>query len=244
LKPKYSAKRNVILLTAFCLSLALLLSSYSHEVSRFMNRPISKVRMENTWQHIGEAEIRQLLSAYMGEGFFYFDVEKVKSDLETHPWVASVAAKRVWPDTLSLKVNEQVAIARWGESRLLNQHGEIFEPVSAAGNSNLPVLTGPEDSQFEVMEQYQRLSQLLFPAALRLSALYLSDRGSWELELNDDFQVIVGRVDVLERTQRFVDFYVSQDTDLAQQIESVDLRYSNGVAVRNVSSELTELAVR
>ncbi|MBT3986418.1 MAG: FtsQ-type POTRA domain-containing protein [Gammaproteobacteria bacterium] len=244
LKLKYSPKRNLVLLTAFGLSLGLLVTQYNQEISLFMNRPVSKVRMENSWQHIGESEIRQRLSNYMGEGFFDFDVEGVKSELESHSWVSSVSAKRVWPDTLSLQINEQVAIARWGERQLLNQYGEIFEPENVTTQANLPVLTGPENSQFEVMEQYQKLSQLLFPSALRLSGLYLSKRGSWELELNDRLGVIVGRVDVLERTQRFVDFHNVQNNEQIALIESVDLRYSNGIAVQNAEPDLTEIAAR
>ncbi len=244
LKPKYSPKRSLVLLTVFCLSFGLLLTQYNQEISLFMNRPVSKVRMENSWQHIGESEIRQLLSAYMGEGFFDFDVEGVKSELESHPWISSAAAKRVWPDTLSLQINEQVPIARWGEAQLLNQYGEIFEPVTIGTQLNLPRLNGPADSQFEVMEQYQKISQILLSSDLKLSGLYLSRRGSWEFELNDKLQVIVGRVDVLERAQRFVDFYGAQNNEYTSLIESVDLRYSNGVAVRNAEPDVTELAIR
>jgi len=72
----------------------------------------------------------------------------------------------------------------------------------------------------------------------------LSKRGSWELELNDRLGVIVGRVDVLERTQRFVDFHNVQNNEQIALIESVDLRYSNGIAVQNAEPDLTEIAAR
>ena len=53
----------------------------------FINRPISKVRIENQWQHIREEEVSWLLAEFMGAGFFNFDMAGVKQILEQHPWV-------------------------------------------------------------------------------------------------------------------------------------------------------------
>ncbi len=81
------------------------------------------------------------------------------------------------------------------------------------------------------MEQYQRLSQILFSSGLRLTGLTLSPRGSWELTLNDSASVMLGRVNIDGRLQRFVDFYNAHLVDSGEILESVDLRYENGIAV-------------
>jgi cell division protein FtsQ len=143
-----------------------------------------------------------------------------------------------------LQLLEQVAIARWGEHRLLNQYGELFQPDDMYKLNSLPLLTGPENNQQIVMEQYQKLNQILFPAGLRLSGLSLSKRGSWEYLLNDTMQVAAGRKDVLDKTQRFVDFYKSQALEKSSQFLSVDLRYGNGIAVKSSESEFTGVAIR
>lgn len=244
LKPKYSPRRSFILLLAFSFSLILLVQQNLQDISMFINRPVSKVRIENQWQQISDNEVRLLLSAFMGNGFFNFDVEGVKEKLEQHPWVLQASVKRVWPDTLSLQLTEQVAIARWGNSQLLNQYGEIFEPVGVENLLTLPVLTGPDHLQREVMEQYQKLSQILFPSGLRLSGLSLSRRGSWELVLNEGLQVEAGRNNVIAKTQRFVDFYDKQPPSESSRFQSIDLRYGNGIAVKSKESDLTGVAVR
>lgn len=243
LKPKYSPRRSLILLLAFSFSLALLIQQNHQDISSFLNRPVSKVRIENQWQQLDDNEVRLLLSSFMGNGFFDFDVEGVKEKLEQHPWVLQASVKRVWPDTLSLQLTEQVAIARWGERQLLNQYGEIFEPAGAQSLLTLPTLIGPDLLQREVMEQYQKLSQILFPSGLRLSGLSLSRRGSWELILNEGIQVVAGRSNVIEKTQRFVDFFDKQDPALSSRFQSIDLRYGNGIAVKSKNSDLTGVAV-
>lgn len=185
-----------------------------------------------------------MLSAYMGDGFFNFDVNGVKRELEDHPWVSVAAVKRVWPDSLSLLLTEEVAIARWGDGQLLNQQGEIFQPSNVTSLTALPRLTGPVESQFEVMQQFQLLSQILFPAGLRLNALALSNRGSWDLILAEDIEVAVGRDDVISKLKRFVEFYQSQPAAQTAQFRTVDLRYSNGIAVKTIEQDLAGVAVR
>lgn len=244
LKSAHSANRAMILLLTLTISLALLIQQNYQEVSHFLNRPVSKVRIENQWQQINDAEIRQMLIPFMGIGFFNFDVDGIKKNLEQHPWIFRASVKRIWPDTLSLLLTEQVAIARWGKSQLLNQQGEIFEPSNVENLAALPRLRGPEQSQFEVMQQYQLLNQVFFPVGLRLTGLSLSSRGSWELTLNEDMQVVVGRTNVIARVERFVDFYNAQPAAQAALFESVDLRYSNGLAIKTTQQELAGVAVR
>ena len=104
-------------------------------------------------------------------------------------------------------------------------------------------MSGPIDSQIEVMEQFQLMSQLLFSSGLRLGGLTLSQRGSWYLTLNDSMQVAVGREQVIERLQRFIEFYEGQPATQTAEFSSVDLRYDNGIAVENSREELAEVAV-
>lgn len=243
LKPKSSGRGGLYLFAAVLVCAALVAVSSRASISEFLNRPVSKVRIENQWQRINEVEVSAVLAPFMGSGFFDFNVGAAKSALESHPWVYQASVKRVWPDTLSLHVTEQVAIARWGEEQLLNQYGALFQPEGAQLMSALPILTGPEESQETVMAQYQKLNQILFPAGLRLSGLSLSKRGSWDFQLNENMQVSAGREGVFEKTQRFIDFYKSQSLEQSSQILSIDLRYGNGIAVKETSSDFTGVAI-
>lgn len=210
----------------------------------FINRPISKVRIENQWQYIREEEVSWLLAEFMGAGFFNFDMAGVKQRLEQHPWVHHATIKKLWPESISLHITEQVAIAQWGHSQLLSQNGETFKPIGIESLNALPLLNGPEESQLRVMGQYQAISQLLLPSTLRLTGLTLTLRGSWELVLNEELTVAAGRTDVFEKLQRFVEFYAGQPATRTVGYRSIDLRYDNGIAIKSVSDKMTGVAVR
>lgn len=244
LKPKTSGRRGLYLFGALLVCVSLLLVQNRADVAGFLNRPVSKVRIENQWQRISAAEVSGVLATFMGNGFFDFDVLEAKAELEQHPWVLKASVKRIWPDTLSLHLTEQVAIARWGEGQLLNQYGDMFKPEQLKDSLTLPLLTGPEGSQETVMLQYQKLNQILFPAGLRLTGLTLSKRGSWEYFLNDSMQVAAGREDVFEKTQRFIGFYTSLPAEQTSRFLSIDLRYGNGIAIKESSVDLKGVAIR
>jgi cell division protein FtsQ len=244
LKPRQPSKKGMIIFAVMLVVVVSTLSVNYQQIAAFVNRPITKVVAENQLQKLDEQEISAMLRPFMGEGFFNFKVDQVKQLLEQHPWIERAAVKRQWPDSLSLVLDEEIAIARWGETELLNNKGEIFRPPGAEGLVSLPKLMGPLDSQIVVMQQYQLISQVVSPTGLRLTGLGLSSRGSWDLELNESMQITAGRSEVIERIKRFVEFYATQPALQTAAIKSIDLRYDNGIAVKNAENELAGVAIR
>jgi cell division protein FtsQ len=230
-------------------SIVLLISVYSllakgPDLAAYVNRPVSKIRIENQWQQITEAQVSGVLSKFMGTGFFNLDTQGIKKELESMSWVRFASVKRVWPDIIALDIREEKAIARWGDGAYLNQAGEVFRPSVAATNLSLPLLSGPKDTQTQVMQQYLSLSQLLLPEDLRLTELALSPRGSWELTLNESIRVSAGRFNAFENLSRFVDVLNRHSSIDLREIAAIDLRYKNGFAVKNVQYDLVEVAAR
>ncbi|MDA1371589.1 MAG: cell division protein FtsQ/DivIB [Proteobacteria bacterium] len=243
LKPRNGKSGRMALVIILLLSIGILLIQNIDQVYGFVNRPITKVRIENQWHHINDEDVSKMLVDYMGSGFFNIDVKGVKQVLEKHPWVMRASIKKLWPDSLSLELTEQVAIARWGQSQLLNQKGEIFHPRFVQLTA-LPALNGPEGTQIQVMEQFQAINRLMFPAGMKLTGLTLSTRGSWALSVNNEMEIAVGRTNVFEKLHRFIDFYTAQPSIQTADYRSVDLRYDNGIAIKKVQGDFPGVAIR
>jgi cell division protein FtsQ len=62
--------------------------------------------------------------------------------------------------------------------------------------------------------------------------LDLEARGAWTLELDNDIKVVVGRENINERLQRFLELYRLRLADKSAEIEQIDIRYTHGVAVK------------
>lgn len=233
----------VCLLLMLGVSAALVLPNRD-AIKRYLNRPIEVVKIVTPLNRVAESEVTRLLAAYMHEGFFDIDVVGVKLQLESHPWIARAEVKRVWPDSLALAFVEEIAIARWGETSLLNQYGEVFTPGRQDDTTSLPLLSGPQGSEARTMEQFQALSQLLIPTGLRIEQLILSDRLSWELVVSGDTRIVAGKTAVRDKIKRFVAIYDKRLGNDIADIERIDLRYNNGFSVKKKQPEFSELATR
>jgi len=78
LKPKSLGNRGLYLSAAVLVCAALVIVQNRADISGFLNRPVNKVRVENQWQRISEAEVGRVLAPFMGDGFFDFDVVEAK----------------------------------------------------------------------------------------------------------------------------------------------------------------------
>lgn len=222
-----------LLMTVLVFSMGLLMSQHSDQINAYVNKPIRLVQMANELQRVDEGNIRAALAAHLSAGFFALNVRAIKEQLETDPWIEKAVITRIWPDTLSVAITEEIAIARWGDQSLLNQYGEIFAPELQSDDLTLPLLRGPEGLERKVMEQYQVFSQMLSDTGLRVREIALSDRGGWVLNMDNDLQVSIGRNNVMARMERFVKFFSQHLYAQIEQIEAVDLRYNNGISIRN-----------
>ncbi len=202
------------------------------ELSPTLNPVLTRVRIHGELQHLAGDDIRAQLAPFAGTGFFALDLRQVRERVESLQWVESAAVGRRWPDTLTVDITEATVIARWGADRLITQRGEMVEAGAGAIDAALPLLGGPPGSQFEVMRQYQRLNQILYPAGLRLSGLSTSPRRSWRLQLNGVTEVFLGGEDLVNRLQRYVDFRQRQPESERLRHEVVDLRYGSRFSIR------------
>ena len=210
----------------------------------FIDRPVTKIRVENQWNYVDTEDIKKVISKRMGDGFFRFDLKGMKHDLESLPWVDEAIIKRLWPDTVSFHLREQVAIAYWNSEGLLNSKGEIFTPINLNQVTGVPYLKGPDGSQLQIMEQFEAFNKVLKPSGLRLNGIRLSDRRSWNLTVNDSMFITLGRSELNDRLERFLRFYKKNRASEDFRNSEIDLRYGNGIAVKKLTEEYTELAYR
>ncbi|MDO8909678.1 MAG: cell division protein FtsQ/DivIB [Pseudohongiella sp.] len=209
-----------------------------------INRPINTVRLESRLESVTEEEVRILLARYTESGFLGVDVQDLRNELEQNPWVARATVRRVWPDALVIRIEEEQPVARWGDNELLNAEGVVFAPPMRGTEMHLPALRGPNGSETMLMARYQELSVLLSGIDMKLESLGVNARGSWTAGIEGGLELKIGRDDVDERLQRFVRLYRGGLSEKLAEAQTVDLRYSNGISVSNKPAATSSVASR
>jgi len=202
----------------------------------YADRPITKINVQGDLSYISQQAVQQRIAPYVASTFFTIDLTSMRTELEQMPWIAHAEVRRVWPDQVVIRLEEQLPVARWGDSALLNNQGEAFAPRELANYEHLPQLVGPQRAQQQVMQQYQVLSQMLRPMGFSIARLELRERGSWFLTTGagtagPGIEILLGRDHLVDKMRRFIIIYDKTLKDQITNIASIDLRYANGLAV-------------
>jgi len=193
--------------------------------------PLSVVEVKGDFRYLDKQQLQLAVAPHATGGFFTVDVAAIRTAAEQLPWVHRARVKRVWPATLRLQIEEQQPVARWGEHGFLNERGEPFVPEVTATSLVLPSLAGPDGLELKVLENFQRVSKTLAPLGITVTRMQLDNRRAWHLQLDNAVLLELGRADAGQRLQRFVRAYPNVFAGRLDDLQHVDLRYSNGFSV-------------
>lgn len=193
--------------------------------------PIKTVRVYGL-NRVENQEVQTLLTPLVKQGFFSIDVERIRDRLLQLAWVSDIFVRRNWPDQVEITIIEKNAIARWNGETLLSQAGELFRPKEESLPPDLPELNGPNGKHIVMLEYLTKINRLLMPLHAKISYLELTPYLTWKMQLDNGIRLQIGHKDILTRLNHFVKVYPKIVGDRARDVEYIDLRYSNGLAVR------------
>jgi cell division protein FtsQ len=200
-------------------------------VATALDRHIHKISAVGAFRRASVLEVEQVVRTTLYGGFVRANISDVQNAIEALPWVDNARVQRRWPDGLLVQITEQEAVARWGDSGLVNARGELFVRDERHVPMELPRLAGPEGTERHVADLFFQVRTQLDAAALPVTGLRLDARGAWEIELANGVVVRLGRREVQERLERFLTFGVTLVTSRSNEIAYIDMRYSNGFSV-------------
>ena len=190
---------------------------------------LRELRLTVASERVTPEQIEAIVRGEIEGNFFTVNLPRVRTAFERLPWVRKVDLRRQWPDRLEVSLEEHVPLARWGTEALVNTHGEVF---TAAYDGKLLHFVGARESMKEITIQYEFFRRNLAALGLEPVQIGVSPRRAWQVRANNGLTIELGRENVESRLERFVGAYARTIGALQRRIKYVDLRYSNGFAVR------------
>jgi cell division protein FtsQ len=231
---------NAIAALVFALAGAVVAAAGASWVGHRPAFALGGVRLEGDLQRNSVTTVRANALPHLAGNFFTMDLGKAREAFEQVPWVRHAVVRRVWPNRLVVTLEEHQPVALWAgdenSDKMVNSHGEVFEAnVGDVEDDSLPEFAGPDGSSAQVLAMYRRLIPVFQPLGAELTALSMSGRGSWKVELDDGAAVELGRGtddEVIERAARFVRTVPQVLHKFHAPLESADLRHAEGYAVK------------
>ncbi len=204
----------------------------TYQLTRWlMDRPIEAVVVKGVFQRVSAVQLEEVLSSYVETGFLSADISAMQKELTHIPWIATADVRRRWPASIEVFVEEQSAAAAWGESGLLNIHGDQFVQDATHLPAELPRLSGPEGAETVVARRYFQVQKQLEQRGLSARSMTLDERGAWVFELSNGIRVRIGATDIDRRLERF---FLVLDQGMGagpEEVDYIDMRYTNGFAI-------------
>jgi len=193
--------------------------------------PIRYVRVEGAFQYIAKEKIRQVLGKQIMQGVYNADLQQIQQSVGALPWAEKVMVTRIWPDAIKVQISEQKPVARWGKYGLLNDLGQLFVPGNSNEFEQLPLISGPDGQEKQLLEVMKGLVIALQDKSMKLKVFYVNERRAWKVKLATGMEIKLGRTMPLKKIQRFLETVGLLGEEQIAKVATVDLRYPNGYAV-------------
>jgi cell division protein FtsQ len=196
--------------------------------------PVQTIEVQGELHHHSSQQLSETLAKRLSGGFLTADLTDLKQAAEELPWVGGASIRRVWPDRLQVRVVEHKPVARWKGDRLVTAEGVVFRAGAGSVPAGLPLLEGDERRARELVQRYLEWRDRLMLAGQLIDTLGVDARGAWHLALVSKARLELGTDDIEPRLARYIN--AAPQLDAAGRADLIDLRYSNGFAVKWVGS--------
>lgn len=204
---------------------------YSISLLRFLNKPVQHVLVESDLTTDESAVIKSLISDFQGRILDLGLLGQFQSELEKLSWVHRVGLSRDWPDTLILKVEKIAPLAKWNNDMYLTSQGRVID--STIAYEGLPRFRVSISSGLKSMEVFRDLNEQFSVQNLEIKELIENRQGDWSVKFSNGLEIKLGRDRLENSIRKSILLYSSLDSKARTTINSIDTRYSSGIAVEN-----------
>jgi cell division protein FtsQ len=191
-------------------------------------RPVAFVSFTGESARVPAADLERLAAGLRGREGREVALPALREAVRRLPWVRDCAVRRRFPDSLEIAIEAHVPLARWDDSHLVSDRGEVF---AAQYEGALPVFSGPERSAGEMAALWPAVRAASAALESPVTELRLSQRRAWQVKLASGLVIDLGRGEIEARLFRFARAWPLAAAE-ARSATRADLRYSSGFALR------------
>ncbi len=202
--------------------------------------PLKQVEIRGQYKNTNPQEIKAILQPYLNIGLLRLNTTAIQQQLEELPWVQTAEISRDWPNKLIISLTQKVPLAHWHKKALITADGSVFFPPVATIPNNLPYLETPSLLIPQGIIILEQMNHSLARLNLQINKLIFTERQAVTLVLQSttlqtppiSFKLLLGHNDIQERFNRFTDVFPKVFENRLNQVQYVDMRYTNGMAVK------------
>ena len=232
-RPRRTLRLTIVLTVILVTALAI------DQILRSGYFTIERVQVDSALQRVHRGLVERATWRNINGNYLSVDLRAVESALEEVPGVYQAVIRRIWPDTLAVSITETGAMARFVEITEGVTSDEYINLPPSSPLQTVPVLRAQASDRQWLVNVFMQILPALRDAQLQPLSLSFTPAGRWDLELqpagatpNTHFALLLGRDEITNKVSRFASSYAIALHPRKEMISQVDMRYTNGFAVR------------
>ena len=209
------------------LVLSIFLLGFILYISDYFVYPIDEVEITSTSSNYDNEKINDIVVSIQGQDLLSLDLSDIKSSIRSDSWIKDVEIKKSFPDKLEIIIVPQKPYAIYN-SKIMMMDGTIIKTPSLP--KDIPIIQDYTHDSLSSMNTLILTDNLLQKLDLNIKKIeiynslikvftsrniLISDRDNYEVNLN-----------------RLILIYEDLQELFEREIESIDMRYSNGFAIK------------
>ena len=178
-------------------------------------------------------QLQQLLGEKADTNLLKADLQSYLAKLETVDWVGQADVRRDWQQGIVVNVVPRQAVAKFGSERLVDANGTVFKPADSndLNNPSLMQLQGDSQNAVVMMQQIKQVSDWFMPLGMKIEEVIVTPRMAWLFRFDNGLRVLVDNDNTSEKLYRLSIMLQNQLKPQLKMLQTVDLRYKNGMAI-------------
>ena len=209
-----------IVIFFFILSLILYISDY-------FVYPIEEVEITSTTSNYDTEKINDIVVSIHGQDLLSLDLSDVKRNIRSEDWIRDVKIKKSFPDTLEIIIIPQQPYAIYN-SKIMTIDGTVIG--ASLMQLDLPIIIDHTNDSQSSMNTMILTGKLLKKIDLDIKKIEIHDS---IIKVFTSANILISdRVNYENNLNRLVVTFHDLQKLFKREIKSIDMRYSNGFAIK------------
>lgn len=189
---------------------------------------IDKIYIQGDLSHVTYNQLMYVAKNRLHGTFFTLDINELRTQFRQIPWVKDVIVTRDFPHSVTVKLTEYDAVARYGNSGLVSSKGEVFSGATAS--PDLPIFHAPLDNIKQLVKDYDILNPFDQKNNLTLLELDGQTPGLVKAKYANGLKLTICGQDISSKVS-FLQNNYEKIYQINPQVNSINMCYKNAIAI-------------
>jgi len=210
----------------FLLLLLIVILTFTYK-SGIVSFPIEEINIISSDKKYNEKKLNKYIDSIYGNDLLLINIDMVQNNITSDEWISDVEVIKSFPSKLSIRIIQHEPLAIYN-NQIMSKSGILLN--SSSNLDNLPIIVDREKRP--TAAYHMLLSTLVSLKKINLKVKKIEIHHSL-IKIHTSSIVLISDTTNLEKNiQRLIPLFSDLKNMYRKNISSIDMRYSNGFAIK------------